>query len=236
MGLAAALLTCGLARAEGDLVQFHPKPRPAFGSALVHPKSRPPALESGLAGFRPMKRPDFSAKGPKIAPSLVGSVCQSAQIKGKALPPMKARAKGCRVQDPVLVTEISGVKLVPPATIDCAEALALAHWVTTGLQPAFDNAVLRLNVADSYACRPRNNVPGNPVSVHGLGQAIDIAGFKLADGSTLTVAADYGRQIKAAQKAGCGTFHTILGPGSDGFHENHIHFDVAAHGGGDYCR
>jgi hypothetical protein len=94
---------------------------------------------------------------------------------------------------------------------------------------------VRLNVVDSYACRPRNNVPGNPVSVHGLGQAIDIAGFVTASGQTLTVAGNYNSQIRAAQKAGCGTFHTILGPGSDGYHESHIHFDVAQHRGHDYC-
>lgn len=257
LALAAVLLTCGLARAEADLGHIRPKPRP-FAAVLIHPLPRPPlgparirpmprplvlahaptiAVPDDLAQMRPVKRPDFSKPMQKaVSSSLAGSVCQSPEIKGKDLPPMKARNKGCRVSEPVLVSEVSGVKLVPPATINCTEAKALSHWVTHGLQPAFDNAVVRLNVADSYACRPRNNVPGNPVSVHGLGQAIDIAGFKLSDGRTLTVASDYGRQMKAAQKAGCGTFHTILGPGSDGYHENHIHFDVASHGGGDYCR
>ncbi len=182
-----------------------------------------------------MKRPDVSAQKPKTA-AASGYVCQSPDIKGKALPALQPRTKGCKIDAPVLVSEVAGVQLVPPATINCTEARALSEWVTTGLQPAFDGAIVRLNVADSYACRPRNNVPGNPVSVHGLGQAIDIAGFKTVSGATLTVAADYGRQIKAAQKAGCGIFHTILGPGSDGYHENHIHFDVAPHGGRDYCR
>ncbi|MEI6798016.1 MAG: extensin family protein [Pseudomonadota bacterium] len=182
-----------------------------------------------------MKRPDFSAQKPKTA-AASGYLCESPEIKGKALPAIQARTKGCKIDAPVLVSEVAGVTLVPPATINCVEARALSKWITTGLQPAFDGTIVRLNVADSYACRPRNNVPGNPVSVHGLGQAIDIAGFKTVSGATLTVAADYGRQIKAAQKAGCGIFHTILGPGSDGYHENHIHFDVAPHGGRDYCR
>ena len=257
LALAAVLLTCGLARAEPELghirpmprpfaaILIHPMPRPALGPTLIRPMPRPsvlvhlptPAVPDELTQIRPVKRPDFSKPTQKaISPSLAGSVCQSPEIKGKDLPPVKGHIKGCRVPEPVLVSEISGVKLVPPATINCAEAMALSHWVTHGLQPAFDNTVVRLNVADSYSCRPRNNVPGNKVSVHGLGQAIDIAGFKLSDGRTLTVADDYGRQMKAAQKAGCGTFHTILGPGSDGYHENHIHFDVASHGGGDYCR
>ena len=255
--LAVVLLAYGLARAEADLghirpmprpfvaTLIHPMPRATLGPALIRPMPRPSsfaraptlALPDDLAQMRPVKRPDFSKPTQKaISPSLAGSVCQSPEIKGKDLPPVKGRIKGCRVPEPVLVSEVSGVKLVPPATINCAEAMALSHWVTHGLQPAYDNAVVRLNVANSYACRPRNNVLRNPVSVHGLGQAIDIAGFQLADGRILTVASDYGRQMKAAQRAGCGTFHTILGPGSDGYHEDHIHFDVAPHGGGDYCR
>lgn len=204
---------------------------------------RPFRATAEASGPRPKPRPDVSVQTVALAPkpqnpangSLKGSVCQRPEIKGKALPPIKSRTKGCNVPEPVLVSEISGVRLVPPATINCEEAKALSLWVTTGLQPAFGNSVVRLNVADSYACRPRNNMPGNPVSVHGLGQAIDIGGFLTASGRTYTVAENYGSQIKAAQKAGCGIFHTILGPGSDGYHESHIHFDVARHGGGDYC-
>lgn len=236
--LVLLVLAASLARAEAELSQFHPKPRPLVARGLVRPLPRPSvAVIDDLAAFRPMKRPDLGTQVKKgVVPLKKGAVCAHPEIKGKALPAITPRTKGCQVADPVLVSEIAGVKLVPPATISCDQATALSNWVTRGLQPAFDNAVVRLNVVDSYACRPRNNVPGNPVSVHGLGQAIDIAGFKMADGSTLTVADNYGRQIKAAQKAGCGIFHTILGPGSDGYHENHIHFDVAPHGGGDYCR
>jgi hypothetical protein len=164
-----------------------------------------------------------------------GALCQRADIKGKALPPIVSRNKGCNVPDAVLVSEVAGVKLLPPATVNCEEARALSTWVTQGLQPAFSHSIVRLNVVDSYACRPRNNVPGGPVSVHGLGQAIDIAGFVTNAGQTYTVASNYNSQIRAAQKAGCGICHTILGPGSDGYHESHLHFDVARHGGRDYC-
>lgn len=241
MRLALALgllpLACGLARAEVDLAQIRPMPRPVFETPLIRPMPRPASLDTDLARFRPMKRPDFSVQTPKTAAALGGGyLCDSPKIKGKALPAIQGRHKGCRIEAPILANEIADVKLVPAATINCTQARALSEWITFGLQPAFDGTIVRLNVADSYACRPRNNVPGNPVSVHGLGQAIDIAGFKTADGTTFLVASDYGRQIKAAQKAGCGIFQTILGPGSDGYHETHIHFDVAPHGGRAYCR
>ena len=238
-------------------VGVHPQPRPGVASAaLLEPKLEP------LPTRRPQPRPDVLAPlalavqptgqpalqpttqptaqpvvaAPKVAkPALKGAVCQRAEIKGKPLPPLQSRVKDCTVTDPVLVTQVAGVNLSPPATINCEEAAALSTWVTRGLQPAFKGQVVALNVADSSACRPRNNVPGHPVSVHGSGQAIDIAGFVTKSGQTYTVAQNYNAQIRAAQKAGCGIFHTILGPGSDGYHQSHIHFDVAHHGGQDYC-
>lgn len=220
----------------------HPMPRPALAVVAA----------AALALIRPMPRPDFAVREPdsqlaaeQLIPvaqpqkpakaSLKGSVCQRAEIKGKVLPPIRSVNKGCNVPDAVLVSQIAGVAFNPPATINCEEAQALSAWVQNGLQPAFNNTIIALNVADSYACRPRNNVRGNQVSVHGLGQAIDIASFVTNSGRTYTVAQNYNAQIKAAQKSGCGTFHTILGPGSDGYHETHIHFDVSHHGGRDYC-
>lgn len=248
--VAILILTLGTARAEADLPPNHPMQRPLTFAAtpIMRPMPRPlqvaVAPPDEMRNVRPMPRPELPIKTVAMKPtpqkpasgSLKGALCQRADIKGKALAPITARNKGCNVADPVLVSEISGVRLVPPATINCDEARAVSDWITTGLQPAFGNTVVRLNVADSYACRPRNNVPGNPVSVHGLGQAIDIAGFVTSDGRSHTVADNYGPQIKAAQKAGCGIFHTILGPGSDGYHESHIHFDVAQRRGSAYCR
>ncbi len=252
------------AEVADDLSRFHPLPRPDFSAvAEAEPKVRPQprpdmtVVSANATGVRPQPRPNFTPAKPEIQPdlqlaaqplappakpekpakgSLKGSVCQSADLKGKTLPPIRSAIKGCNVPDAVLVSQVSGVVLNPPATINCEEARALSVWVKNGLQPAFNNQILALNVVDSYACRPRNNVRGNPVSVHGLGQAIDISGFVTKTGRTYTVAQNYNAQIRAAQKAGCGTFHTILGPGSDGYHENHIHFDVAKHRGRDYCR
>ncbi|HEX9858134.1 MAG TPA: extensin family protein, partial [Paracoccaceae bacterium] len=64
--------------------------------------------------------------------------------------------------------------------------------------------------------------------------------FTLADGTQVAVARDWrrdrGAAIKAAYKAACGIFGTTLGPGSDGHHEDHLHFDTAEHRNGAYCR
>jgi hypothetical protein len=125
--------------------------------------------------------------------------------------------------------------LNPAATLNCDAAGALAEWINEGLQPAFNNRVVQLNIATSYACRPRNNVRGAKVSEHGSGNAIDISGFVLDSGRTMTVARNYGAEIRTAKKAACGTFRTTLGPGSDGYHEDHIHLDTSQRRGNPYC-
>lgn len=252
---ALVVLSAGLARAEDDLSRFRPMPRPSQTAdapgPMIRPQPRPtelaPAPEiaalDDMPKIRPMPRPQIVAVQPVIAAPapqgkpqapVKGALCQRADLRGKVLPPIESSFPGCSVPDAVLVSQVAGVRLSPPATINCEEAVALSNWVSKGLQPAFSNSIVALNVVDSYACRPRNNVRGAQTSVHGLGQAIDISGFVTKSGRTYTVAQNYNAQIRAAQKAGCGTFHTILGPGSDGYHENHIHFDVAHHHG-DYC-
>lgn len=198
---------------------------------LIRPMPRPAGLGStAVAEAAPqMSQP---AKGAKN-----GAVCGDSQIRGQVLETIKSSVKGCGVEAPVKVTSISGVTLNPPPTIDCTTAEALKTWIRRGLQPAFGRReVVEMKIAASYICRPRNNVKGARISEHGRGKAIDIAGFVLDNGRTYTVEDDYNRQIRKAQKAACGIFGTTLGPGSDGYHENHLHFDTASYSGGPYCR
>ena len=230
-------LTVSVALADAPLQSIRPMPRPAVVVVVsdATPSIRPRPRPAGL-GLVTQQTSTAAANPPRLSTSLKGSVCNNPNIKGKTMPPIMSRTKGCAVKEPVQVTSIDGVRLNPPATINCAEATALASWIDKGVQPAFNNQVVQLNVADSYSCRPRNNVPGAKISEHGSGNAIDISGFVLSTGRTQTVAANYNSQMRRAQKAGCGTFHTILGPGSDGYHESHLHFDVAPYRGRPYCR
>ena len=201
-----------------------PRPRPGDWQAAPSPNTDPVLVAAPVV------------KASKPTASRKGSVCNNPNIKGVALAPITSRIKGCNVKAPVQVTSVGGVRLNPPATVNCAAASALSDWVDQGLQPAFNNQVVQLDIVDSYSCRPRNNVRGNKVSEHGSGNAIDISGFVLGTGRTLTVAGNYGTQIRRAKSAACGTFRTTLGPGSDGYHEDHIHLDVASYRGNPYCR
>jgi hypothetical protein len=80
-----------------------------------------------------------------------------------------------------------------------------------------------------YECRGRNRGRGATMSEHGRANALDVRGFKLADGQAIgltdvNVAKDWREGIRTSA---CARFSTVLGPGSDGFHEEHIHLDLA---------
>ena len=196
---------------------------------------------------RPMKRPKgLVAKqaaavrilpGKEVAVSKKGSVCGIPDIKGQTLSPISAKIKGCGISDPVKVTSIAGVRLKNGATINCDTAKALRTWITKAVEPTYGKGkVVELTIAASYACRPRNNKRGAKVSEHGRGNAIDISAITFSNGKSATVLRNYDKSMRKVHKAACGTFGTTLGPGSDGFHEDHLHFDVARHRGGAYCR
>ena len=228
------------------MIVLRPKARPS-GIAFSTPVIAPVEVPALIGEVEPMPRPKglgiFKTAAIKSKPgkaglsSKKGSVCNDPAIKGEVIPPIVSRVQGCGVGDPVRVTSVSGVRLSQAATIDCATASALKDWVDNGLQPAFGKTrVVELRVAAHYICRPRNNVKGAKISEHGRGKAIDIAGFVLENGKSVMVVNDYNKAVRKAYKTACGIFGTTLGPGSDGYHEDHLHFDTASYRNGAYCR
>lgn len=244
----------------------HPKPRPAtFDAANPMTEDAPvtaalpadPLTPTAAASPRPLPRPADLGASIELASaaeappdeaasdtdktrkkaSKKGSVCGDPAIKGEKLAPIKAKVKGCGLDEPVKVTAIDGIRLNQPATISCETAAAMKDWITSALRPAMGNReVVEIRIAASYICRTRNNKKGAKVSEHGRGKAVDVAGFVFADGKQWSVAQDYNKQIRKAHKGACGIFGTTLGPGSDGYHEDHLHFDIARYDYGAYCR
>lgn len=210
-----------------------PRPRPGNLDTSVRGKDKPKGL--GFSLFKASARAPVSAV--PVKPS-AGSVCGDPSIRGKTLAPVVSKVRGCGIEDPVQITEVAGVRLSEAATIDCPTAIALKTWVETGLQPAFKGQVAKIRIAGHYVCRGRNNKSGAKISEHGRGRALDVSGLVLKDGSGLSIEAHYHKikPLRAAHRAACGTFGTTLGPGSDGYHEDHLHFDTAHHSNGAYCR
>ncbi|MDO9641396.1 MAG: extensin family protein [Pseudotabrizicola sp.] len=168
--------------------------------------------------------------------SVKGAVCGDPSIRGEVLAPITSRIQGCGVANPVRITSVAGVRLSQPATVECDTARALKAWVERGVEPAYGKGkVVQLQVAGHYVCRPRNHRAGAKVSEHGKGRAIDISGFTFSNGKTVPVLRNFDASMRKAHKAACGIFSTTLGPGSDGMHEDHLHFDTAQRGS-TYCR
>ncbi|HUZ92177.1 MAG TPA: extensin family protein [Methylocella sp.] len=126
-------------------------------------------------------------------------------------------------------------------TLDCPMIAALNRWLTDTVQPAaqarFGEPVVEIESMGAYSCRTMNNQPGARISEHAFGNAFDIGGFRLADGREILIVRDWTRgddQARAflqdVDSGACGTFTTVLGPGANIFHYNHIHVDLALHG------
>lgn len=128
------------------------------------------------------------------------------------------------------------VALRPSALIRCETAEAVADWVREELVPATQDygGIARIDVAASYHCRPRNNVNGARMSEHGRANAIDIRAIVMKDGRRFGVdLAETPLQLLMDLRRGaCARFTTVLGPGSDGYHEDHFHMDLAQRRGG----
>jgi hypothetical protein len=133
--------------------------------------------------------------------------------------------------DAVLMPDGSRVAVKPKAMLRCEMAESLAAWLRDEVAPRLKplNSALRvIETLDSYECRGRNRVVGAKVSEHGKGNAVDVRGFVLADRRkvVLTDIAEPKDLREALRDSACRRFTTVLGPDSDGYHEQHIHLDV----------
>lgn len=146
----------------------------------------------------------------------------------------------CGMQQPFRVTRLAGgtVLMKQRLTLGCPALAEAEAWLADTIQPAaelyFGVPVAEIN-AGTYACRGRNNQPGAKLSEHGYGNALDIMSFKLADCHVITLKGGW-RGTEAEQGflrevfvAACQRFTTVLAPGSNVFHYDHIHVDLARH-------
>ncbi|MBY8974595.1 extensin family protein [Rhodobacteraceae bacterium NNCM2] len=204
-----------------------PVARPARALRFVQP----------AAAMQPYSQPRQS--------SGLGMVCDDPRLMGVTREDIISASMPCGIRNPVRVEEIAGIRLSSPATLNCPTARRFADWLTGIADPAakreFGVGIRGVWVMGSYACRTRNNRIGARISEHAKGRAVDVGGVTLKNGERITVKQDWsngakGRFLKKTHKSACGMFHTVLGPGSDGYHDDHFHFDTAQRGGNPYCR
>lgn len=134
--------------------------------------------------------------------------------------------------DSVILPDRTPVAVLPQPILRCEMAEAVAHWVREDVAPAMPTVggeLRALDNFDSYDCRGRNRIFGAKVSEHGRANALDVRGMRLASGKFIdltdrALSRGFRENIRASV---CRRFSTVLGPGSDGYHETHIHLDLA---------
>ncbi|RYC33148.1 extensin [Lichenibacterium minor] len=198
------------------------------------------AVLAGCSDYRHAERPPWRSQA-EAACLAQGLVRESASVR----PFHPVSGPGiCGADHPFKVTALDdgSVALNTAQTLNCPMVAALDAWVREVVQPAaqarFGERVVAIDSMGSYNCRGINNRSGANLSEHAFANAIDIGGFTLADGRTLTVMRSFNagdEQERAflheAHAGACGAFTTVLGPGYNIFHYNHFHMDLAHHGG-----
>jgi hypothetical protein len=134
----------------------------------------------------------------------------------------------------------------PPATTSCVVTGALFLWQKQVIDPAaqrhFGVKVARIDTFGSYNCRGIRGGREGRWSEHATANAIDIAGFRLADGRRITVAGDWkndgakGAFLHEVRDGACDIFSTTLSPDYNDLHRDHLHLDRGRRGAWTYCR
>lgn len=135
-------------------------------------------------------------------------------------------------------TVAEDVVITPTTEMTCGAARATAKWVNEMVIPsarAMDESVTlkRIRHASTYVCRTRNGQPGAKISEHARGAAIDISSFEFEGRDPIPVEPRAGKGTveeafqRAVRASACLYFTTVLGPGSDAYHDDHLHLDLA---------
>lgn len=128
------------------------------------------------------------------------------------------------------------VAVAPGATLACPMVSALDRFVADTVQPAaarwFGHRVVTIAQISSYSCRGMNDDPSAHISEHAFGNAFDVAAFTLADGHTISVKNGWRGTpqeqgfLHDVEEGACAAFATVLAPGSNAYHEDHMHLDL----------
>lgn len=156
-------------------------------------------------------------------------------VSYRLLPPIEGEG-ACGTTDPILMLALPPVSLSAPGTFTCPFAEQLARWMTEVVIPAarlhLGAVPTAFRVGTSYQCRGQNRRRDAKLSEHSYANALDLMGFEFGDDVTFDIRHDReptspaGRFQRAVRTGSCRFFTTVLGPGADGFHQDHLHLDL----------
>jgi hypothetical protein len=207
-----------------------PKPRPADAPAAE--PHRPTAAKQA-----PAETGKPTEQAAPIPPP--PSACRLALTEEIAIAPSIPDIHGpggCGGEDlvrleAVVLPDKHRVSLKPAAILRCPMASAIADWIRSDVAPLSKNlgsVISDLDNFDSFECRGRNRVAGAQLSEHGRANALDVRAFKLANGQSISLTdRTASRELReSVLHSACARFTTVLGPGADWYHEDHIHLDL----------
>jgi len=209
-----------------------PRPRPA-DAPVTEPEKPAAAKQAPAEADKPAER---AASPPAPPPP---SACRLALTDAIAIAPSIPDIKGpgeCGGEDlvrleAVVLPDKRRVSLKPAAILRCAMASEIADWIRTDMAPlamSLGSVITDLDNLDSFECRGRNGIAGARLSEHGHANALDVHDLKLANGQSISFTdRTVSREVReSVLHSMCARFTTVLGPGSDGYHEEHIHLDL----------
>lgn len=226
------------------------RPDPGSGAASAPVPASAPVDPSATAAGDPPPPP-----GPPLPETLRESDFDNAACRlalfslgaeYREIPPLAdENQRDCGIARPVEVTQIlPGIALEGGPRMRCDTARALARWMREIVVPAASHLsgaprITALTPGSTYQCRAVvGNGDSHTISEHALGNAIDIAAFTFDNGTRIEIAPPQDRGDlsvafqNAVQGAACLFFTTVLGPGSNAAHDNHLHLDIKQRRGG----
>ena len=227
-----------------------PRPRPADAPKTESGKTETGKAEAGkteagkAAPGQPAAEEAAKEKPEKPAEQATPqppppSACRLALTEAIAIAPSIPDirgAGGCGGEDLVRLEAIvlpdkRQVSVKPAAILRCAMASALAEWIRSDIAPLavrLGSTISDLDNFDSFECRGRNRIAGARLSEHGRANALDVRALKLVNGRSISLTdRTVPRDVReAVLHSACARFSTVLGPGSDWYHEDHIHLDL----------
>ena len=156
------------------------------------------------------------------------------------MPPIEG-AGACGIEHPFRVSAFAqgNVVLEPAGRLACPVIRETDLWLQEVVEPAslawFGQPVVAISQMSAYSCRGMNGNPNAKISEHAFGNALDVGAFRLADGRWVTVKNGWKGTpeergfLLQVQAGACERFTTVLAPGSNVFHYDHIHVDLMRH-------
>jgi hypothetical protein len=206
-----------------------PKPRPPGAPAI-----EPEKPEAGRQAPAEADKPAVQEAAPQ--PSACRLALTDQIAVAPSIPDIHG-AGGCGGEDlvrleAVVLPDKHLVPVKPAAILRCSMASAIADWIRTdmaALASSLGSVISDLDNFDSFECRGRNRIVGAKLSEHGHANALDVRAVRLANGQSIALTdRTVPREVReSVLRSVCARFTTVLGPGSDWYHEDHIHLDLA---------